>query len=81
MANIANHELLAAALVGCQHQLQDLQARIAAITARLKGKAAAKAAVPGKCRVLSAAARKRMAAGQKKRWAAYKKARAGSAAA
>jgi hypothetical protein len=37
MLNIANHELLAAALVGYQHQLNDITAKIAEIHAKSRG--------------------------------------------
>ena len=43
MLNIANHELLAAALVGYQHQLNDITAKIAEINAKL-GKTSGRAA-------------------------------------
>jgi hypothetical protein len=70
-----DHALLEAALIGYQHQAQQLTEKIADIQRQLGTKAplaaAAKAATPGKRRAMSAAARKRIAAAQKKRWAEY----------
>ena len=72
--------LLEAALIGYQHQLQEIEAKMADLRAQLGGKApaAAKSASigvglgePAKKRKMSAAARKRIAAAQKKRWAEY----------
>jgi len=69
--------LLEAALIGYQHQAQVLADKIAEIQRQLGSKtpsaSTAKAAVPGKRRAMSAAARKRIAAAQKKRWAEYHK--------
>jgi hypothetical protein len=69
-----DHALLEAALIGYQHQAEQLAAKIADIQRQLGGKspaAAPKAAGTGKRRAMSAAARKRIAAAQKKRWAEY----------
>ena len=68
--------LLEAALIGYQHQLDQIEAKMADLRRQLGGKApasAAKAPVTGsgKKREMSAAARKRIAAAQKKRWAEY----------
>ena len=67
--------LLEAALIGYQHQAEQITEKIAGIRRQLSGKspsAAPKAAAaPGKKRAMSAAARKRIAAAQKKRWAEY----------
>jgi cell division septum initiation protein DivIVA len=68
------HALLEAALIGYQHQAEQLAQKIADIQKQLSGKspsAASKAAAPVKRRAMSAAARKRIAAAQKKRWAEY----------
>jgi len=67
--------LLEAALIGYQHQREQIDAKIAEIRQELGGtsKVAAKSAAPGKKRQMSAAARKRIAAAQKKRWAEYHK--------
>jgi hypothetical protein len=79
MLNIANHELLAAALVGYQHQLNDITAKIAEINAKLgkaeTGHAAARAAAGGrrKKRRISAEGRARTAAVQRARWAKFRK--------
>ena len=73
--NTQDHALLEAALVGYQHQADQLAEKIADIRRQLGGKTAAAApkaaAAPGKKRSMSAAARKRIAAAQKKRWAEY----------
>jgi hypothetical protein len=75
MLNIAKHELLAAALVGYQHQLEDIEARVAEINAELGkapvGRAASPPAAGGrrKRRRISAEGRARIAAAQRARWA------------
>jgi len=65
------------ALVGYQVEKERIEEKIREIQGRLKGKAApapATAAKPaGVKRVLSPAARKRIAAAQKKRWAEHRK--------
>jgi hypothetical protein len=66
------------ALVGYEVEKQRIQDKIQEIQARLKGKPAASpaAAAPKAARVkrvLSAAARKRISAAQKKRWAEHRK--------
>jgi hypothetical protein len=69
------------ALVGYEVEKQRIEAKIREIQARLKGKpasspAAADSAEPkaaGVKRVLSPAARRRIAAAQKKRWAEHRK--------
>ena len=74
-------ETLQAALVGYQHQLDQIEAKMAELRSKLKGEApvatvaaeAAPAARGGK-RPLSPAARKRIAKAQRKRWAEYHKA-------
>src|ERR1035441_1559834 len=74
-------ETLQAALVGYQHQLDQIEAKMAELRSKLKGEApvttvaaeAAPAARGGK-RPLSEAARKRIAKAQRKRWAEYHKA-------
>jgi hypothetical protein len=75
--------LLEAALIGYQHQADQLAEKIADIRRQLGAKPAAKAAkapaVPGKKRKMSAAARKRIAVAQKKRWAEYHRLREGKA--
>ena len=72
-------EILRAALVGCEHSLSVIEQRIAELRSHLGGRSAS-SQVPGAPagahggirRVLSAAARDRIALAQKKRWAAYK---------
>jgi hypothetical protein len=67
------------ALVGYQYEKQKIDDRIREIEAQLKGKHVAPATGPGEKkapgvkRVLSPAARKRIAAAQKKRWAEHRK--------
>jgi hypothetical protein len=71
-----DHALLEAALIGYQHQREQIDAKIAELRQQLGGKTpvAEKVAAPaGKKREMSAAARKRIAAAQKKRWAEYHK--------
>jgi hypothetical protein len=68
-------ETLQAALVGCQHQIDDIQAKMAEIRGALGVRAPRKAgaaptAKPG--RKISAAGRARIAAAQRKRWAESK---------
>jgi len=64
-------ETLQAALVGCQHQIDDIQARMAEIRAALGVKTPRKAGAPTDRprRKISAAGRARIAAAQRKRWA------------
>jgi len=67
---------LEAALIGYQHQAEQLTQKMADIQRQLAGKspsAAPKTAAPVKRRAMSAAARKRIADAQKKRWAEYHK--------
>jgi hypothetical protein len=75
--NTHDHTLLEAALIGYQHQAEQLAEKIADIRRQLGGKmpsAAPKAvAAPAKKRAMSTAARKRIAAAQRKRWAEYHK--------
>ncbi|MGA2769238.1 MAG: hypothetical protein ABSG26_00340 [Bryobacteraceae bacterium] len=75
-------ETLQAALVGYQHQLDQIDAKMADLRGMLKAEARAaaepaEAAPParGGKRPLSAAARKRIARAQRKRWAEYHKAK------
>jgi hypothetical protein len=79
-----DHTLLEAALIGYQHQAAQLAEKIAEIRRQLGGKSpsvAPKAAVaaPAKRRSMSTAARKRIAAAQKKRWAEYHRLKEGKA--
>ena len=69
---VSNREILAAALIGLQKQLEDVDGKIAGLRSRIRGRAPA-AGNKGR-RPLSAAARRRIAAAQRKRWAAYRKA-------
>jgi hypothetical protein len=69
--------MLQMALVGYQHEREKIDAKISELQARLKGqpapvKSAAVKSKGGK-RVMSAAARKRIALAQKKRWAEHRK--------
>jgi len=76
--------LLTAALTGYQHQLAEIHTKIAQIKKALGGRAAKATASPDRGgdasspvakgrRPMSAVARKRIAAAQRKRWAAYRK--------
>jgi len=80
--SVADHGLLEAALEGLELQRQRLEEQIRQVRARLgqgggRGKAAGKQAAPAKAgrprRKLSEQARKRIAAAQKKRWAAFRR--------
>jgi hypothetical protein len=83
-----NNEILAYALSHLEKERDEIQAKIDSIRKQLDGKvkvtSAAGTKVPaatkGK-RVLSEAARKRIAAAQKRRWAAHRKAKKAEAAA
>jgi hypothetical protein len=70
--------ILQAALLGYQQQLEVINAKIAELKRRLGGRVAASAAVgarpPQKKHRISAEGRARIAAAQRKRWAAAKKA-------
>jgi len=84
MLKIANHELLAAALIGYQHQLEQIDAKIAGIRAQL-GHAPASPASPAAAsgprpkRHISAEGRARIAAAQRARWAKSRKKAKGAA--
>jgi len=81
---ITDHEILEAALVGLQSSLATVDAKIKDIRGRIGGKAPRKNASPTPAapaapaaahkRTMSASARRRIAAAQKKRWAEYHKA-------
>lgn len=68
--------LLRAALIGYENQLAQIDKAMAEIRRQLKT-AGSGSPAPAKerGRAMSAAARKRIAAAQKKRWAAYRKAK------
>jgi hypothetical protein len=73
---------LQAALIGYQHQKNEIDGKIAEIRRRIGGRgkvrnssAALVDGQPRKRKPLSAAARKRIAAAQRKRWAAFHKAK------
>jgi len=70
--------ILEMALIGYQVERQKIQDKIGQIQAQLGGKAAParSAGAAGPKRVLSAAARARISAAQKKRWAAHRKSQA-----
>jgi hypothetical protein len=76
-------DLLAAALIGYQEKRKDIEARMSELRARIGGQpASAPPAEAGATkRTVSPAARRRMAAAQKKRWAAIRNAKAEVAAA
>jgi hypothetical protein len=70
-----SNDLLKAALVGYRHELESIDAKMADIRSRLGTQAAA----PG-ARAVGGSSHERMAAAQKKRWDAYRKQKAASAA-
>ena len=77
-----DHALLEAALIGYQHQLDQIEAKMAELRRQMGGKSPAAGVktaggAPMKRRQMSAAARKRIAAAQKKRWAEYHKLKEG----
>jgi hypothetical protein len=61
-------DILKAALIGYRHQIAEIEAKMADIQGKLDGTSTAASAAPK--RVLSPAARRRIAAVQKARWAA-----------
>src|ERR1051326_2330066 len=68
-----DRNLLEAALFGYERQRDEIEAKIAEIRNQIGGKPAAAPAAPGRRRTMNAAARARIAAAQRKRWAEYKK--------
>ena len=69
--------LLQAALIGYESQLAKIEEAMADLRRRIKtGPDGGSAPASSRKRILSAGARRRIAAAQKKRWAAYKKAKA-----
>jgi hypothetical protein len=79
-----DHDILRAALVGYQIELQKLESAIASVKATIGGRnlpassstPAARSTDGRRKRTMSPEARKRIAEAQKKRWAAYHKAQA-----
>jgi len=70
-----NAEIIAAAIEGFESQKRRIDAQIGELRAMLSGgrtEGIAKLGAPTRKRKVSAAARRRMADGQKKRWAAIK---------
>lgn len=79
-----NAAILEYALHHLERERDEIQARIDHIRRQLGGRAATSAAAesanePRRKRVLSEAARKRIAAAQKRRWAAHRRAKARAA--
>jgi hypothetical protein len=77
----ADRDMLEAALVGLEHRREEIEGKLAELReliAKMGGGNAGRAAGrPGRrSRVLSAAARSRIAAAQKKRWEAFRKSKA-----
>ncbi|HEY2015197.1 MAG TPA: hypothetical protein VGH38_16925 [Bryobacteraceae bacterium] len=67
--------LLEAALFGYERQREEIEAKIAEIRQHIGNESRADStSEPGKKRVMNAAARRRIAEAQKKRWAEYKNA-------
>jgi len=82
--NVENLDTLRMALIGYEHEKEKIETKIRELRAELKGKGIASPSqsapkAPGTRRNLSAAARARIAAAQRKRWAEHRK-RAASAA-
>jgi len=82
--SLQNASFLAAALEGLDLQRKRIEEQIAQVRAMLGGKkvsvgASAAPAKPARKRVLSSAARRRIAAAQKKRWAEYRRKQAAQA--
>ena len=78
---ITDDEILQAALLGLQHSLTEVEGKIAELRRKLGGrgtnsrsKAAAGSNHASTAHQMSAAARERIAAAQKKRWAAFRRA-------
>jgi hypothetical protein len=70
--------ILEAALIGYQHERDQIDAKIAEIRRQIGGQTPQASAPEGESprkRVVGAAGRKRMAAAQRKRWAEFKKAK------
>jgi hypothetical protein len=73
-----DYSLLEAALIGYQHQRELLAAKIAEIQRQLGSSPEAPTSAEGpKKRVMNAAARKRIAQAQRKRWAEFHKTKGG----
>ena len=81
-SGLVDHDLLAMALVGYEAQKAKLDAAIAGIQAQLSRRAPSSESDPliPRKRTMSAAGRRRIAAAQRKRWAATKKTNAEPAA-
>lgn len=77
--SIQNTEILEYALRHLEKERDEIQARIDAVRIQLKPKPSANGQ-PAAKRVLSDAARRRIAAAQKKRWAEHRKEQAKAAA-
>jgi hypothetical protein len=77
----ADRDMLEAALVGLEHRREEIDGKLAELRELIAkmgaGNGGYAAGRPGRrSRVLSAAARARIAAAQKKRWAAFRKSKA-----
>lgn len=85
MPTILSHEIIAAAILGFEEQLRHIDAKIAELRGVLSGgpaePSAASESPMRKRRKMSAAARKRIAEAQRKRWAAARKSSTPEAAA
>jgi hypothetical protein len=74
-----DQEILEAALIGLQYSLASVDEKIKDLRRQLRGKASGDNVEPASegatrpKRVMSAAARRRIGAAQKKRWAAFRK--------
>lgn len=77
----ADRDMLEAALMGLQHRREEIEKKMAELRGMVgrlapRGSDGVASAPARKSRVLSAAARSRIAAAQKKRWDAFRKAKA-----
>ena len=78
-STVTDQEILEAALLGLQHSLASVDEKMKELRRKLRAKGAGKPAagtMDGAARpkrVMSGAARRRIAEAQKKRWAAYRK--------
>jgi len=72
---MSDAELMAAALLGLEHQRSEIEEQMAEVRRVLRKTDLSGSDVPRKMGPMSAAGRERIAAAQRKRWAAVKKAK------
>jgi hypothetical protein len=83
MTTRIDNDIIGAAILGYETQLRSIEQKLAELRAQLRGKpvvkitrTAARKSGGSKKHAMSAAGRKRIAAAQRKRWAAFKKQKA-----